>query len=113
MAKLFDFESERIKDDLNILSDISLWLKYLYMDSSHSLKIKGYTVKMDSNLNLVYVMSSLQPDHTWKVDYDHSICANSLTYKNLIDITEDLRKDKKLWEQIKMSVSTCNVLNKS
>lgn len=101
---LFDFSSTRTKEDLKTIEDLNIWLKYLYMSENHSIKVSGYTIKMDCDFNLVYIMQSLQ-DGVWKEDYEHSICANSLTYKELLNITKQLKSDKPTWNAIKMTVA--------
>lgn len=111
MQELFDFTSLRTKDDLKELEDMFLWIKYLYLNRAHSIKVQRNTLKMDSNFNLVWVMKCRQPDGTYKEDFNHSICANSLTYKELLDITYELKKDEKMWDSIKFSVSACSAIN--
>lgn len=101
---LFNFSSTRTKEDLKTIEDLNIWLKYLYMSENHSIKVAGYIIKMDCDFNLVYIMQSLQ-DGVWKEDYEHSICANSLTYKELLSITKQLKFDKPTWNTIKMTVA--------
>lgn len=102
---LFDFTSKRTKDGLKELGDIGVWLKYLYSSSENYIEVQNFVIKMDNNFNLVYVMKSRQPDGTYKEDYDRSICANSLSYKELLEITSSLKSNKKLWDYIKLSVT--------
>lgn len=111
VRELFDFVSPRTKEGLGELKDMFLWIQYLYINRKHNVKVWGQTIKMDSNFNLVYVMESMQPDGSFKEDFNHSICANSLTFKDLYEITEQLKSDKKTWDNIKLSVSACEILN--
>lgn len=112
IKELFDFISPRTKDGLSDLGDMNLWLKYLYLNPEHKIQIWGQTIKMDSNFNLIYVLKSLQPDGTWTENFERSICANSLTYKELLDITQELKQDKKVWKEIEFAVLSCDVINK-
>lgn len=53
----------------------------------------------------------MQLDGSFKEDFNHSIYANSLTFQDLYDITEQLKSDKKVWNNIKLYVSACEVIN--
>lgn len=111
MRELFDFMSPRTKEGLGELKDIFLWMQYLYLNKENSIRVWEQTIKMDSNFNLVYVMKSMQPDGSFKEDFNHSICANSLTFQDLYDITEQLKSNKKVWDNIKLSVAACEALS--
>lgn len=105
MAK-FDMDSPRTKLELKKLGDLMVWLQYLYISPEHSVKIQQHTVKMDANFNLIWVMERRQVGGSYVEDFEHSICANTLCYKDLLTITEELKSDSKTWENIKRVVVT-------
>lgn len=110
MAK-FNMDRHRTKLELQELSDLMIWLQFLYLSPENFLEIQGQTLKMDADFNLIWVMERRQPNGSYKEDFDSSICANTLCYKDLLTITENLKKDVKLWKDIEMSVLSSKVIN--
>ena len=100
----FNVEGKRMREDFRVFNDIAIILKYLYSSKDHYIEIDGRCLIMDADQNLL-----LRPVEengkkiTESRDDGFYICQNGISYIELTEIAEKLRKEGKM-EDMAVSV---------